>query len=424
MKIAVDIDDTLNVVERAKYAGAYIARKNLPYRLKDENANAFVNVYDWGPDEVLRFAHEGGVIAFTDAQAREGARETLEGWRRDGHEVIVLTSRGKDWFGNPEKISRDWLEKRRIPYDGLVAEIEDKGKYCAEHGIPVLVDDTMENCLGAQSRGVNAVLAVGKHNRMRAEEIDFGGANWAAIDRAVRRIAQIRTYETLAARACPARKTLTLDGWELRSDSWTARRANSVRVTAPSFVPFGEKLSLCEQKYAAEGKPCRFRLTALDGALDAFLKERGYAAERPTCCMSLENIPDFPAADVRITDDPAEWVRDYFAVTEPCAVRSYSLIEGRCIFAVAYRNGMPVAVGTGVLENGSLGLYDVRVHGGYRRQGFGRAVTAGLLREGKRLGAVRAYLQADGENAAALALYASLGFVKTYEYWYRVKTVI
>ena len=425
MKIAVDIDDTLNVVERAKYAGAYIARKKLPYTLQDENANTFIKVYDWNADEVLNFAREGGVIAFTDAQAREGARETLEGWKKDGHEIIILTSRPKEWFGNPEKISRDWLEKRRIPYDEIVAEITDKGAYCAEHGIPVLVDDTVENCLGAQKRGVNAVLAVAKHNRMRAGEIYYGGANWAAIDKAVRRIAQIRTYEKLAARACPARNTLSLDGWELCSDSWTAHRGNHIRVTAPSCVPFAEKLPLCEQKYAAEGKPCLFRLTALDSALDAFLNDRSYAPEQKTYCLATGEIPDFDEGRARLFREPNEWLRDYFAVTEsPGAVRSYSLINGECVYATVYRNGTPVAVGMGVLDGGAFGLYDVRVHGEYRRQGYGRAVTESLLREGKRLGAEVAYLQAGAGNVAALELYASLGFQKIYEYWYRVKIVL
>ena len=52
MKIAVDIDDTLNTVDRVRYAGEYIRRKNLPFRLKDENAHAFAEVYDWAAEDV------------------------------------------------------------------------------------------------------------------------------------------------------------------------------------------------------------------------------------------------------------------------------------------------------------------------------------------------------------------------------------
>ena len=154
MRIAVDIDDTLNAVDRVRYAGEYIRRKNLPFRLVDENAHMLEKVYDWSHDDVLEFVHDGGITAFTDAPARKGAKEVLERWRAAGIEVIVLTSRVAEWFGNPEKVSRDWLEKRHIPYDGLVASCADKGAYCAQNNIDILIDDSVEQCLSAQESKV------------------------------------------------------------------------------------------------------------------------------------------------------------------------------------------------------------------------------------------------------------------------------
>ena len=189
MRIAVDIDDTLNAVDRVRYAGEYIRRNHLPFRLIDENAHMLEKVYDWSHDDVLAFVHDGGITAFTDAPARKGAKEVLGRWRSAGFHVTVLTSRVAEWFGNPEKLSRDWLEKRRIPYDELVADCQDKGKYCEEHHVDVLIDDRIEHCLAAQSRGVAAVLAVTKATVSRAREVRYGGANWKQIDMAVHHIA-------------------------------------------------------------------------------------------------------------------------------------------------------------------------------------------------------------------------------------------
>ncbi len=189
MRIAVDIDDTLNAVDRVRYAGEYIRRKNLPFRLVDENAHMLEKVYDWSHDDVLEFVHDGGITAFTDAPARKGAKEVLERWRAAGIEVIVLTSRVAEWFGNPEKLSRDWLEKRHIPYDGLVASCADKGAYCAQNNIDILIDDSVEQCLSAQEKGVYAVLAVSRATLERAREVHYGGANWKQIDAAVAHIA-------------------------------------------------------------------------------------------------------------------------------------------------------------------------------------------------------------------------------------------
>lgn len=183
MKIAVDLDDTLSTVDRVTRASGYIERKGLPFKLKDPDAHALTEVFDWKLDDVLEFVREGGVTIFTDAEVKRGARETLEALRAAGHEIVVLTARTKEWFTGPERVTRDWLEKRRVPYDEIVTDVDfpDKGKYCAEHGIAVLIDDHVECCLAAQQLGVKAILMVGKNNVARAHEINYGGSNWRQI---------------------------------------------------------------------------------------------------------------------------------------------------------------------------------------------------------------------------------------------------
>ena len=195
MKIAVDIDDTLNIVKRLELGSAYIERKGLSFKVKDPVSNKLVEIFDWTIEDVLHFVREeGGVVLYTDAEARKGAKEALEGWRKLGHEVVILTSRKKEWFDNPERVSRDWLEKRRLPYDEIVAEVAfgEKGAYCAEHGISILVDDDPEAVSSAQSRGVAAVFAVGRHNVGRANEFQYSAANWKQIDLAVKHIIATR----------------------------------------------------------------------------------------------------------------------------------------------------------------------------------------------------------------------------------------
>ncbi len=196
MKIAVDIDDTLNIVERAARAGAYIARKGLPFKLVNEHSNMFVNVFDWELSDVLAFIRDGGVSAFTEAKARTGAREALAHWKAEGHEIIILTARQKEWFGNPVTVSRDWLEKRKIPYDAIVADRWDKGAYCKTNGISVLVDDNPDLLKEAETLGVTGVLAVGRHNLERVKEFHYYGENWRQIDEAVMQIARLKQLDT------------------------------------------------------------------------------------------------------------------------------------------------------------------------------------------------------------------------------------
>lgn len=83
MKIAIDIDDTLNVIERARYAGAYIEKERLPFRVVDPFANAFVRVCDWSEEDVIRFIGAGGAAAFIEAlPARARKRRSPAGKKR------------------------------------------------------------------------------------------------------------------------------------------------------------------------------------------------------------------------------------------------------------------------------------------------------------------------------------------------------
>ena len=60
MKIAIDLDDTLSVVDRVTRAQGYIDRMGLPFKLIDENAHELVDVFDWALPDVLEFVPAGG----------------------------------------------------------------------------------------------------------------------------------------------------------------------------------------------------------------------------------------------------------------------------------------------------------------------------------------------------------------------------
>ena len=53
--------------------------------------------------------------------------------------------------------------------------------------------------------------------------------------------------------------------------------------------------------------------------------------------------------------------------------------------------------------------------------GYGEQLVRNLLMWGKQQGARAAYLQVMLNNAPALRLYAKIGFLEEYQYWYRVR---
>jgi len=89
-------------------------------------------------------------------------------------------------------------------------------------------------------------------------------------------------------------------------------------------------------------------------------------------------------------------------------------------FARIEQAGRPVAFALGVVDGDHVGLFDVLVAPGARRQGLARRLTESIGAWGRRHGARFAYLQVVVTNGAALPLYASLGFETVYSYAYRV----
>jgi GNAT superfamily N-acetyltransferase len=93
----------------------------------------------------------------------------------------------------------------------------------------------------------------------------------------------------------------------------------------------------------------------------------------------------------------------------PVPYRGWVLREG----------GTVLACGQTAREGNMVGLYDVFTAPAARNRGLSRALCAELIRQAAGAGAITAYLQVDGANGPALAVYHRLGFAEGYRYHYR-----
>src|SRR5437660_1357047 len=89
------------------------------------------------------------------------------------------------------------------------------------------------------------------------------------------------------------------------------------------------------------------------------------------------------------------------------------------VMATELGGAVPLKERLAAAERGWLGLFCVATLDPFRRQGAAMALKRALLEWGRREGAESAYLQVEAANAAALALYARLGFHTLYSYHYR-----
>jgi ribosomal protein S18 acetylase RimI-like enzyme len=241
----------------------------------------------------------------------------------------------------------------------------------------------------------------------------------------------IQTIEELSLNSWPALQTIFDDGWILRFANGYTRRANSILPLYPSRQKRIEKIERSERLYQDRGQPAIFKLPGRREAkdLDLYLAERGYQTEADTSVQlaTLDGQDGEVPEDVRLAGLPdAHWEAGFQAMSGLSQDRQaihrqiLAAIVPRCCFAAVLLDGAIVGCGLGVAQAGYLGIYDVLIDAGHRRQGYGEKLMRGLLVWGKQQGAHSAYLNVMIDNTAALALYARLGFREIYQYWYRV----
>ncbi|HNM13106.1 MAG TPA: GNAT family N-acetyltransferase, partial [Mycobacterium sp.] len=115
------------------------------------------------------------------------------------------------------------------------------------------------------------------------------------------------------------------------------------------------------------------------------------------------------AGAVLLDRPDAAWLARYGRGVPPEVLTA--VVDGEVVFATA----ADAAVGRGAVTTAPdgtrwLGISAVHVPGEHRRRGHARALCRALLAWGADRGAERVYVQVLTDNAAAIALYASLGF--------------
>ena len=231
-----------------------------------------------------------------------------------------------------------------------------------------------------------------------------------------------------------------IDGWLVRFSPGKAQRARCVQPVAGGRLAIDDKLALAAMVYAEAKLPMVVRITpfALPRGLDVHLEALGWAAHQDTRVMvaplaqlatdaaKAESLPRglvferlglaaFAQAIGALRGSPlaqreahAERLEAAPVPFRPLAVRRKS-------------DGALLACGQFAREAELVGLYDIFTVPAARGQGLARRLCARLLSLAQAEGARVAYLQVEGANADARAVYARLGFADAYAYHYRVR---
>lgn len=246
---------------------------------------------------------------------------------------------------------------------------------------------------------------------------------------------EIKIIEDISLNAWPSHQMQLYDGWILRFSHFYTHRTNCIEQIGNAVIPVAEKTDYCERVYRRWNTPCIFKITPLtDASFDKYLEDRGYVIQHETdvMCRDLSDI-DFSCSDEdvaierRISD---EWIDALFAIKGNATVTHlkivpsmYAAIPKDIYCACIRQEGRIVCTGLCILDREYAGIYAINTDTDFRRRNYAERICLALLREGKKAGAKKAYLQVVSSNHPAISLYDKLGFEKEYRYWFRVKNI-
>jgi len=218
-----------------------------------------------------------------------------------------------------------------------------------------------------------------------------------------------------------------LDGWLLRFSPGKAKRARCINAVADGRLPLDERLQWAEAAYREAGLPLILRITPFTepAHLDDALASRGWRRFDDTRVMVWRDVRAAGVALPTQAVTPLEYAEIVGALRgTPLAQR---MAHTRRLLAspVAYqgyvvRDGAEVlACGQFAVEADLVGLYDVYTAPAARGRGLAGQLCVWLLAQAVAQGARHAYLQVEGDNAPARAVYHRMGFADAYAYHYR-----
>ncbi|MDJ0924864.1 MAG: GNAT family N-acetyltransferase [Acidimicrobiia bacterium] len=236
----------------------------------------------------------------------------------------------------------------------------------------------------------------------------------------------IAEVEDTAYRAWPAKEMAEYDGWQLRYADGFSRRGNSVYPAHRSAIDVEQKLDWCRSWFAERGLGLVVRQNPVtEAGLDDILAGLGYGAEGRTNVMVADLAPAGTASSALALAGQEAWLTAAARLwgIGSDRVAGWRGIVERIDFPTAYalvaELDVPVAVGLGVVADGWLGVFEVKVAKDRRQRGLGRELTKNLMAWGAEHGASRSFLQVVEDNTPAMALYEGLGYRTLYTYWYR-----
>lgn len=239
----------------------------------------------------------------------------------------------------------------------------------------------------------------------------------------------IEAIERATLTAVAPERVACIEGWLLPMDSGTVGRAHSA-VPLHHGAHDPALIGAIAQRYRDAGFRPVFRLPDLP-LFEAWwpaLAAQGFRREQPTLTQtgSLDGLLALAddTSGVSLDARPADaWMAMFLGEgLDPVdgASRSKALSRAQgTLFASLREDGQTVACGAACYAQGWFSMHGLRTAASQRGRGLAGRMIRAMAEEAQHRGITRAFLQVDGSNAPALALYrrAGMAMAWSYAYW-------
>ena len=153
MKIGIDIDGVLN----SQYNfcldyGTKFCNELGKYKLENIDVIDTTDMFLWDDNIAHQFWNKYREELVLNLPAKIHSSEVIEKLKDEGYLIYIITARknNDEWFpdhlkSKVETITKSWLKANKIYFDVIAFDVKDKGKYCKDHNIDIMIDDDPKN---------------------------------------------------------------------------------------------------------------------------------------------------------------------------------------------------------------------------------------------------------------------------------------
>ena len=168
MRLGIDIDNCISNFDDVLLEEYLKHDKELRNTgiINDKPYHITVGMFDWSKEENDEFYYNNIQRIAMSLKPLNNAKEVIDKLKADGNEIYIITSRDNGEYINPEKMTREWLEKYDIYFDKLILTgRHEKGPVCKENNIDIMIEDSIKNCEDIENNGVKCYIMNTRYNQ-------------------------------------------------------------------------------------------------------------------------------------------------------------------------------------------------------------------------------------------------------------------